>query len=340
MWLPKISLAIVYIMSITMCGHSVAQSSPEDFLYPHNKARAQVGVQPLAWNYTIAAYAQHYANHRFADCNLEHSGGPYGENLAEGYGELKAADAVSMWVGEKPNYDYHSNSCVGDECLHYTQVVWRDSVHLGCARVPCRNGWVFVICSYDPPGNYEDYVLCEIANYQEYFSDVQNYFKATRSLHQNSSTLILLREQILAPTKLPRRAQVHNAARVEVGVGNLTWDNALAAHVQSYASERTRDCMLKLSKDGKHGENATFRSGDVMTAMDAVALWMQEKLYYDYKQNACEPYRECDHYIQLVWCNSTRLGCAAATTGCSKGYFYVACNYDPPAKLDGKQRPY
>ncbi|KAJ0077824.1 hypothetical protein Patl1_37279 [Pistacia atlantica] len=53
-------------------------------------------------------------------CDLDHSMGPYGENLAEGYGNLNGVDAVKMWVSEKPNYDYASNSCVGDECLHYT----------------------------------------------------------------------------------------------------------------------------------------------------------------------------------------------------------------------------
>ncbi|KAJ0530279.1 putative CAP domain-containing protein [Helianthus annuus] len=127
-----------------------------DFLVPHNKARAQVGVQPLTWNMTVAAYARGYAYHRLGDCDMEHSQGPFGENLAEGYGDqFTATDAVNMWVGEKQYYEYGSNSCVGDECRHYTQVVWRDSVYLGCAKVKCRNGWWFVICSYDPPGNYE-----------------------------------------------------------------------------------------------------------------------------------------------------------------------------------------
>lgn len=150
-------LAIIYFISLTLNSHlSLAQNSPKDFLYAHNKARAQVGVQPLTWNNTIAAYAQGYATHRLGNCEMEHSQGPYGENLAEGYGyQFTAVDAVTMWVGEKPNYDYRSNSCVGDECLHYTQVVWHDSVHLGCARLKCHNDWWFVICSYDPPGNYE-----------------------------------------------------------------------------------------------------------------------------------------------------------------------------------------
>ncbi|KAF8027876.1 hypothetical protein BT93_E0716 [Corymbia citriodora subsp. variegata] len=138
-----------------LAGVSAAQNSRQDFVHEHNAARAEVGVGPISWNRTVAAYAQKYANERKGDCNLEHSRGPYGENLAEGYGVLSARDSVKMWAGEKDHYDYGSNSCVGGECLHYTQVVWRNSVHLGCARVKCDNGWWFVICSYDPPGNYE-----------------------------------------------------------------------------------------------------------------------------------------------------------------------------------------
>ena len=83
-----------------------------------------------------------------------HSGGPFGENIAWGSGDLKGTDAVNMWVDEKPNYDYNSNSCVGGECLHYTQVVWLNSVGLGCAKVQCNSGGTFIGCNYDPPGNY------------------------------------------------------------------------------------------------------------------------------------------------------------------------------------------
>ena len=63
-------------------------------------------------------------------------------------------DVVKLWVNEKANYDYNSNSCVGGECLHYTQVVWRNSVRLGCAKVRCNNGGTFIGCNYDLPGNY------------------------------------------------------------------------------------------------------------------------------------------------------------------------------------------
>lgn len=146
-------LTIFFTFSTLCCNICLAHNSPQDFLEVHNQARAEVGVGPLSWNHTLEAYAQNYANERIQDCNMEHSGGPFGENLAEGYGEMTGADAVKFWLTEKPDYDHHSNQCVHDVCGHYTQIVWRDSVHLGCARAKCNNGWVFVICSYSPPGN-------------------------------------------------------------------------------------------------------------------------------------------------------------------------------------------
>lgn len=156
----NLALAIVVsFMAFTMAHDhhlSLAQNSPQDFLAAHNAARAQLGINPVGWNQTVAAYAQNYANVRSADCNLEHSYGPsYGENIAEGSGEFTAVDAVRLWVDEKQYYDYDTNSCVGGgECLHYTQVVWRDTAEIGCARVQCQNEWWFVTCNYYPPGNY------------------------------------------------------------------------------------------------------------------------------------------------------------------------------------------
>ncbi|KAI3991463.1 hypothetical protein MKX01_000550 [Papaver californicum] len=139
-------------LSIHVCQ---AQTSPEDYLAPHNEARADVNVGPLIWDNNVAAYATNYANQRAGDCSLTHStGGPYGENLAMSSADLTAADAVKLWVDEISNYDYQSNSCQGGECLHYTQVVWKNSVRLGCASVTCNTGGTFVICNYDPPGNF------------------------------------------------------------------------------------------------------------------------------------------------------------------------------------------
>ncbi|XP_052202018.1 pathogenesis-related leaf protein 4-like [Diospyros lotus] len=151
------TLALILFTVLATIHSSQAQNAPQDYVNAHNAARAQVGVGPIAWDETVAAFARNYANQRIGDCNLVHSGGggKYGENLAKGSGDFTGKAAVDLWVAEKAFYNYNSNSCAaGKQCGHYTQVVWRNSVKVGCARVRCNNGWWFITCNYAPPGNY------------------------------------------------------------------------------------------------------------------------------------------------------------------------------------------
>ncbi|KAJ7946844.1 pathogenesis-related protein 1-like [Quillaja saponaria] len=160
----KISLTLVSLMAIAIL--SFAQDSPQDFVNAHNRARAQVGVGPINWDERVANYARNYVNQLKGSCKLVHSSGPYGENLAWGSPDLSGTAAVNMWVGEKKYYNYNSNSCVGGECRHYTQVVWRNSVRLGCAKVRCPSGGSIISCNYDPPGNYVNQRPYDISPFQ------------------------------------------------------------------------------------------------------------------------------------------------------------------------------
>lgn len=132
---------------------SKAQDSPQDYVSAHNQARQAVSVGPVQWDARLAAYAQSYADRLRVDCRLVHSGGPYGENLAMGSGDLSGVRAVNLWVSEKANYYYPTNTCNG-VCGHYTQVVWRKSVRIGCGKARCDNGGTIISCNYDPRGNY------------------------------------------------------------------------------------------------------------------------------------------------------------------------------------------
>ncbi|KAG5526240.1 hypothetical protein RHGRI_032502 [Rhododendron griersonianum] len=107
------SLALVCLTLLAVLHSSHGQNSPQDYLNAHNSARSAVGVGPMTWDANVAAFAQQYANQRVGDCALQHSGGggKYGENLAKGSGDFTGAAAVGLWVGEKPDYNYNSNTC-------------------------------------------------------------------------------------------------------------------------------------------------------------------------------------------------------------------------------------
>ena len=145
-----VTIALVLAFAVPL----KAQDSQPDYLDVHNRTRRDVGVGPIRWHADVADYARRYAQQRRRDCRLTKSGGRYGENLARSSGNLSGADAVRMWVNEKNDYFYNSNTCrSGKACDHYKQVVWRNSVRVGCAKARCDNGGTFIICCYDPPGN-------------------------------------------------------------------------------------------------------------------------------------------------------------------------------------------
>jgi pathogenesis-related protein 1 len=119
----------------------------------HNVIRAEANLPPLQWSSMLAEYSQKWADTLLAkNQTLHNPNSPYGENIfITGIGSTPSL-AIEQWASELMDYSYQTNSCRSD-CGHYTQLVWRDTLKVGCAvaRGERREIWV---CSYDPPGNY------------------------------------------------------------------------------------------------------------------------------------------------------------------------------------------
>ncbi|KAK2979533.1 hypothetical protein RJ640_013550 [Escallonia rubra] len=155
--LPSHSLSesVSYNVSTRILLTTTPKNVIQQYLLPHNNIRAKLGLPPLQWSERLANFASSWAHQRRGDCALVHSSNDYGENLFWGSGKCwKPLDAVNAWAAERSYYNYNTNSCLQNrECLHYTQMVWRQSLRVGCARVTCRIGDTLFSCNYDPHGN-------------------------------------------------------------------------------------------------------------------------------------------------------------------------------------------
>uniref|UniRef100_A0A0E0LGY7 SCP domain-containing protein n=1 Tax=Oryza punctata TaxID=4537 RepID=A0A0E0LGY7_ORYPU len=133
----------------------------------------------------------------------------------------------------------------------------------------------------------------------------------------------------------------HNATRAAVGVWPVTWNDTVASYAASYAAElNAGGCQLQPSDSLEYGENLYFSSESSSTPADAVATWASEEPWYDHDTNSCSAPDggSCGHYTQVVWYNSTDIGCATVACDGDAGVI-IACNYWPPGNIPG-QSPY
>ncbi|OVA07221.1 Allergen V5/Tpx-1-related [Macleaya cordata] len=76
-------------------------------------------------------------------------------SLTGGQGkQWSPTEAIAAWIAEQKWYNYENDSCTGEMCSHYTQIVWRTTERVGCAKIICDSGDSFIACEYFPPGNY------------------------------------------------------------------------------------------------------------------------------------------------------------------------------------------
>ena len=130
----------------------------------------------------------------------------------------------------------------------------------------------------------------------------------------------------------------HNVERAQenADIPNIVWDEDLAGIAQSYANKIAKKCELVHSGNG-YGENLSANWGWESTPEEVVQGWASERADYNYSDNSCNPGRVCGHYTQVVWADSTKLGCGLGK--CDDGGEIWVCNYDKPGNFNG-QKPY
>lgn len=142
----------------------------------------------------------------------------------------------------------------------------------------------------------------------------------------------------------------HNRVRAKHGLSPLRWSDKLAAYSQQWADhlgQSSRCTMRHRSGTPPYGENLFWTSATVwsdgvrelnrVTIRDVVKTWADEEAWYNYQRNSCLPGKRCGHYTQIVWKDTTEVGCAM--TVCPDKSQTWVCSYNPPGNFTG-QRPY
>jgi hypothetical protein len=129
-------------------------------LKQHKTYRDELQLPALSWSPGLAKDALAWAQHLASIDKGEHNQdirGVEGENLWWGTaGAFNYAQMVDMWGNEKKSFKYdifpNCSSSRSAVVGHYTQMIWRSTLSVGCAL--STNGKTdFLVCRYGPPGN-------------------------------------------------------------------------------------------------------------------------------------------------------------------------------------------
>lgn len=127
----------------------------------------------------------------------------------------------------------------------------------------------------------------------------------------------------------------HNYWRSKVGVRPLKWSSRLSLRAKKWANHlRSENCRVYHSS-GKYGENIYWSIRMKNTPESVVDEWADEIQYFDAKTGKCKG-GECGHYTQIIWKNTTKVGCAVVQ--CGEKEIWV-CEYSPAGNWVG-QKPY
>ena len=305
-------------------------------------------LDPMTWSDDAQTAATTWA----AECQYSH-GGPgfgtlYGQNIYA-YASASnivptATNAYNSWSSEKAYYSHTTNTCaVGKVCDHYTQLVWADSTTLGCALQKCTTGspwpdrptWYLTVCNYGPPGNLAGELPYQAATSEEESNDKVDYTSDEFGGEPVNLIGITYLHNDMRGATYPKAANMQNMA----------WNDVTYAAALSWVS------YCKYSHGGPgfgtlYGQNLfAFASGIttlVPTSGTAFRYWSEQMAYYTYETNTCAAGKVCSAYTQIVWTESTTIGCAYKKCIINSPWVLkpvwhlIVCNYGPPGNWNGE----
>ena len=139
-------------------------SFADDCLKAHNTARGwHTDTPDMTWSDDLERQMQNYLDGKISMDEIPPSCTKprcyYGENqfISDDSKEPPCANAVFDWYQESYTpkaYDYSQGFYWQDEVTHFTQVIWKDSTQVGCAKAQSTSSkkW-HIFCMYQSYGN-------------------------------------------------------------------------------------------------------------------------------------------------------------------------------------------
>ena len=130
----------------------------------------------------------------------------------------------------------------------------------------------------------------------------------------------------------------HNSYRSQVGVAALTWSDALASHAQDWANHLSSHGLFQHSGTSGQGENLWMGTSHRFSFTQMVGSWGDEKQHFVKgtfpNVSNTGNWVDVGHYTQIVWRNTTQVGCAVVDGG--DGNARLVCRYVSQGNVIGQ----
>ncbi|XP_020278788.1 protein PRY1-like isoform X1 [Pseudomyrmex gracilis] len=313
---------------------SVRRSGPpKEFinvcLDTHNFYRSRHGAPPLRLSKQLCKTSQDWANILAARGRLEHRANiDYGENLYCMWSSnpktvVGGEEPVNEWYAEEAQHQYGKEPTTL-KTGHFTQVIWRDSTELGVGMARNRNGEVYVVCNYNPAGNF-------LGSFTENVLPPVDASPTKRITFTDLKQQNALDEQAWQQEAL----LVHNEYRRKHRVPDLRLSPELTAAAKAWANTLLNTNKLLPQSSSPYGENIySMQCSDpklIVSAREVISKWYSEKKEHKF---GVEPkvLNTC-HFTQIVWKNTTEMGIAMAKRN---GTCVIVACYHPRGNIVGQ----
>lgn len=150
------SILLIAFALLAPAFSDTASSFQTSVVNRHNTLRAKHGAPALQWSADVAKVAQDWADKIARSDQMKHrQPNKYGENIFwMSGGQVTGEMVTDSWYNEIKDYNF-ARPGFSMKTGHFTQVVWKGSKEIGCGVAKSRRGGTYVVCNYNPPGNYQ-----------------------------------------------------------------------------------------------------------------------------------------------------------------------------------------